>query len=95
MAGESKKTKGHEIIKKWVEEREGKPAIVSYTKNKDSGGLRINFPGFGGAKTLEKIAWDKFFKIFDENNLVFLYQDETKDGNISRFFKFIREKEKE
>jgi hypothetical protein len=28
-------------------------------------------------------------KIFDENKLAFLYQDKTKDGDTSRFSKFV------
>jgi len=87
---DSKKTKDRETIKNWVEEREGKPALVKGTGDnaKGSGLLRINFPG-GAEESLENISWEKFFSIFDENNLEFLYQEETKDGDESRFFKFV------
>ena len=37
-----------------------------------------------------KIEWDDFFQTFDERKLAFLYQDKTKDGGTSRFFKFVR-----
>ena len=30
-----------------------------------------------------------FFKIFDDNELAFLYQDKTKEGEVSRFSKFV------
>lgn len=33
--------------------------------------------------------WDEFFKIFDDNELAFLYQDKTKEGEVSRFSKFV------
>jgi len=87
---ESKTTTDHNKIKKWVEERDGKPAVVKDTRNSGKGGglLRINFPG-GAEDSLENIEWDEFFSIFDENNLEFLYQEETKDGGESRFFKFV------
>ena len=87
---ESKTTTDHNTIKKWVEARDGKPAVVKGTGDNGKGGglLRINFPG-GAEDSLENIDWDQFFTIFDENNLEFLYQEETKDGGESRFFKFV------
>lgn len=87
---DSKTTTDHSTIKKWAEERDGKPAVVSQTKDNGKGGglLRIDFPGYA-EDNLEEISWDKFFDIFDENNLEFLYQEETKDGGESRFFKFV------
>lgn len=87
---DSKTTTDHETIKKWVEERDGKPAKVSGTEESGKGGgiLRINFPGYAEAN-LENISWDEFFEIFDERNLQFLYQEELKDGGTSRFFKFV------
>jgi len=89
-AHESKTTSNHDTIKKWAEARDGKPALVKGTgdNGKGSGLLRINFPGYA-EDDLEEISWDKFFKIFDENDLEFLYQEETEDGGKSRFFKFV------
>jgi len=81
---ESLFTTDHEEIRRWVEAREGNPARVEGTNL-----LRIDYPGYSGEGTLEKMEWDEFFKIFDENNLVFLYQEETKDGKESRFSKFV------
>ena len=49
--------------------------------------LRIDFGE--PEESLEEISWDEFFKIFDENNLAFLYQDKTSDGKPSRFNKFV------
>lgn len=83
-------TKDHSVIKKWTEARNGKPAVVESTSNSNEGGglLRINFPGYA-EDNLKNISWEEFFEIFDENNLQFLYQEETKDGKESRFFKFV------
>lgn len=33
---------------------------------------------------------DEFFEKFEENNLAFLHQDRTNDGQISRFNKLVR-----
>ncbi len=87
---ESKTTTDHSTIKKWAEERKGKPAVVESTQNNGEGGglLRINFPGYA-EDNLKDVSWEEFFRIFDENDLQFLYQEESKDGGESRFFKFI------
>jgi len=81
---ETKNTTDHEEIRRWVEERDGNPARVEGTNL-----LRIDYPGFSGERRLEQISWDEFFEVFDENNLVFLYQENTKDGGKSRFSKFV------
>ncbi|HEV7395611.1 MAG TPA: hypothetical protein VGN86_03785 [Pyrinomonadaceae bacterium] len=51
--------------------------------------MRIDYPGYSGEERLEPISWDDFFAGFEENNLAFLYQEETKDGKESRFSKLI------
>ncbi|RCS25111.1 hypothetical protein DUT91_06705 [Phyllobacterium salinisoli] len=66
---EAKTTTDHDTIRQWAEARDGHPARV---KTSGPGGiLRIDFgePEEG----LEKISWDEFFAIFDENDLAFLY----------------------
>jgi hypothetical protein len=90
MAGESRTTTDHNTIRKWVEERGGKPATVKNTeKGGEAGLLRVDFPGYSGEGSLEDISWDEFFRKFDEKNLAFLYQDKTEGGQESRFCKFI------
>ncbi len=88
---DSKTTTNHDEIKKWVEERNGRPATVKNTgrDGEDAGLLRIDFPGYSGEDSLEEISWEDFFRKFDENNLKFLYQEKTEDGKQSRFNKFI------
>lgn len=93
--GKSARTTDHKVIQRWVEARGGSPAAVIATEtDKDPGMLRINFPGYSGADRLEDISWDDFFKKFDEKNLEFLYQDETKGGETSRFWKFVSRESK-
>src|SRR5438105_1772672 len=90
MAGSSHTTTNHDEIRKWAEARGGKPATVKRTESDgEAGVLRIDFPGYSGAGSLEEISWDEFFAKFDEKNLAFLYQDTTSSGEESRFFKFV------
>ncbi len=91
MAGESKTTTDRETIKRWVEDRGGWPAAVKATRDEDDVGiLRIDFPGYSGEESLERISWDEFFEKFEASQLAFLYQEETSAGEESRFFKLIR-----
>jgi hypothetical protein len=49
--------------------------------------LRFNF---GEPKeSLEEISWKDFFAKFDDSELALLYQDKTKDGKPSYFFKLV------
>jgi len=87
---EAKTTTDHEQIRRWVEERGGHPARVKGTAVEGSAGvLLIDYPGYSGTQTLETITWDEFFQGFEENELAFFYQDETKAGDESRFSKLI------
>jgi hypothetical protein len=85
---EGKVTVDHRTIRRWAEERGGIPATVSRTASDDDPGiLRLDFEPRD--KSLEPVDWDAFFKKFDQEGLAFLYQDQTADGKMSRFHKFI------
>lgn len=81
----AKKTTDHATIRKWVEERDGRPARVNASGG--PGILRIDFAERD--EDLELISWEEFFSIFDESDLAFLHQDKTEDGGTSRFNKFV------
>ncbi len=88
--GTSLTTTDHDTIRRWAEERGGHPAAVRGTGGgEDPGIIRIDFPGFGGEEKLEKIGWEEFFDKFESNNLAFVYQEKTKDGQRSNFNKLI------
>jgi hypothetical protein len=85
----AQKTTDHDTIRKWVEERKGRPSVVRATEGGKRGGglLRIDFREQDAE--LDEIDWDEFFEVFDESKLVFLHQDKTADGKTSRFNKFV------
>jgi hypothetical protein len=87
-------TTDHDFIRRWVEERGGKPARVKRTGTGDDPGiLRIDFPGFSGEGTLEEIEWEEWFEKFEENDLAFLHRDiKSDDGELDRFNKLISRK---
>ena len=84
----SSKTTDHDEIRNWIEERDGTPCVVRGTGDGGGGVLRVDFGEED--EDLEEIEWEEFFEIFDESELAFLHQDETSDGEISRFNKFVR-----
>ena len=89
MAGSSTTT-DHDEIRRWVEARGGRPARVRKTgSGGDPGILRIDFPGRGDDERLEPMDWNEWFEAFDDNNLAFVYQEETADGEMSRFSKLV------
>ncbi|MYL99630.1 hypothetical protein GR702_17870 [Novosphingobium sp. FGD1] len=81
------KTTDHDEIRKWIEERGGRPTIVASTDDGKGGLLRVDFAE--PDDELEEVDWERFFEIFDENDLAFLHQDETAESKQSRFNKFV------
>jgi hypothetical protein len=90
-ANESKQTTDHDEIRKWVEDRGGKPTTVSGTasKGENAGLLRIDFPTGASNPPLEPISWEEFFEKFDKAGLAMIYQEETSNGKTSYFCKFV------
>ena len=86
----SKTTDNHITIKKWVEDRNGKPSLMDGIVPEKGGDemLRIDFMD-GSDGPLHHISWDKFFEIFENTNLLFLYQEGIKVGEKSKSYKFI------
>jgi hypothetical protein len=78
-------TKNHDEIRRWAEERGGIPTVVEGT----GGLLRIDFvrgrKSGGRDPRLHEVPWDEWFRVFDENDLVFLYSPRKE----SRFFKLV------
>lgn len=77
-------TTDHETIRRWAEERGGRPAKIDTSG--PGGILRIDFGD--PEEDFEEISWDEFFEIFDKNKLQFLYQ-EARQESESRFNKFV------
>lgn len=81
-------TTDHDEIRKWIEERGGRPAKVKGTEGRDGEGiLRVDFRD--PDDKLEPISWEEFFETFEDRKLAFLHQDQQ-GKNTSRFFKFVR-----
>jgi hypothetical protein len=64
--------------------------VIGTGNHEDAGLLRIDFPGYGGTGELEEISWDDFFRKFEDEDLTFVYQEKTEDGDTSNFNKIVR-----
>jgi hypothetical protein len=80
----------HEEIRRWAEDRGGRPSCVKQTGGGDDVGiLRIDFPGYSGEGSLEEISWDEWLDKFDERRLALIVQDTTAHGQRSNFNKLV------
>lgn len=84
--GQSLATRDHTVIQRWTAERKAEPATVPGTEHEGRPGvLRFDFPGYGG-RSLQHIPWEDWFASFDGRNLVFVFQEQKRDGSQSNFF---------
>jgi hypothetical protein len=80
----------HDEIRQWAEARDARPACVKGTGGPgDAGMIRLDFPGYSGADSLQPISWDEWFTQFDANRLALLVQDTTASGEESHFNKLV------
>jgi hypothetical protein len=87
---QSTKTTDHDEIRRWAQERDGKPASVRDTGDGDDPGiLRIDLPGGAGEDQLEHIDWDEWFSKFEEQRLAAILQERKADGEPSTFIKLV------
>ena len=92
MSGENRTTTDHDEIRRWAEGRGGRPAAVEGTGSGDDPGiLRIAFPDRQQSddESLEEISWNEWFEAFDRNGLALVYQEQTAEGQESRFNKLV------
>ena len=75
-------TQDHDVIRRWAVRRHAEPATGEATEsgpstlvvNDHGTGIRFNFPGAG---RFRPIAWDEWFRNFDDYGLVFVYEREV------------------
>lgn len=73
-------TTDHDTIRRWAESKGGKPAAVDRThSDKEVGLIRIMFPDAPSPhhENLVEIAWDEFFKEFDERRLALPFDERS------------------
>jgi len=79
MAGNVKWTLEHTVIRRWAEERRGKPCRF----------LHIYLPGYGARGAFARVSWDRFFAEFEDKKLAFVYQERSASGKPSSFYRLV------
>ncbi len=82
-------TTSHRTIKQWAEARGGRPAEVIGTGDGSAGILRIEFADSSEQNRLDEIEWSAFFKKLDDEQLGLLIQNQTDNGELSRFCRIV------
>ncbi|MEV7227718.1 hypothetical protein AB0M79_11955 [Polymorphospora sp. NPDC051019] len=86
-AGRSLVTTDHEVIKRWAQARNAKPATIENTDHDGHlGVLRFDFPGYHRGRPLTEVSWAEWLRTFDERQLNFIYQEQMRSGKQSNFF---------
>lgn len=90
-----KVTTDHDEIKNWAEKHKAVPALIDdVDAGADKVGIRLDFPGDYDEKYLDEedthdIDWESFFKVFEEQELAFIY-DNKLQSDPSWGYKFIK-----
>jgi len=92
----SRTTTDHDEIRRWASDRGAQPATlacpgtVSHKEQvEDPGMLHLDVPGSESQKPVQPIAWDEWFRQFEEHKLALLYQEQIPGGEISNFNKIV------
>ncbi len=90
MFAEGKLTTNRNVIKKWAQARHGWPALI---RRATSAGfemvLSIVFPDSSSSEIARKLTWDEFFDQFEQQHLVFVYQEKDQNQRLSKSFAFL------
>lgn len=90
MVFEGKVTTDRNVIRKWIEDHDGWPALVNRVSETGIAEvLQIGFLGCENESHFAKITWDEFFERFDKDQLVFLYQEQNGKSNLRRSYNFL------
>ncbi|MFG2163640.1 hypothetical protein [Micromonospora chersina] len=81
-------TTNHEVIQRWAQARNAKPATIAGTERGDRPGvLTFNIPGYRESSRIREVSWDDWFRTFDSRGLNLIYQEQMRDGRQSNFFR--------
>ena len=83
--GQTLVTRNPDVIRSWAEARDAVPATTPGGDPDQPRVLRFDFPGYD--RELQELSWEAWLRVFEERELVFLFQEHMKAGNQSNFFR--------
>lgn len=93
--GQTLATRDPEVIRRWADARRAQPATVGRRDGERARTLRFDFPANGSSPRLEPIDWDEWLRTFQDRDLVFIFQENRRDGRQSNFFRLDNPKREE
>jgi hypothetical protein len=89
MFAQGKATTDPVLIKKWAEVRHASPAVVRrFTGDGTELILSFSFSDNGADEVVHSLSWEEFFEKFNQQRLVFVYDDNDLTQNANRYFTF-------
>jgi hypothetical protein len=87
--GQTLATRSAEVIRAWADARDARPVAATTGEDGRPRTLRMRFGDEAGGRNgrLREISWDEWLGVFEERDLVFIYQEERRDGRQSNFFR--------
>jgi hypothetical protein len=76
----------HLAIRRWAEERGGRPALAPLS---DGDSLEIDFSTYKGEPGSRAISWDEFFSRFEAEALALDFETEQTPAGPSRFYRLV------
>ena len=90
MAGKTYRTTDPDVIRRWAAVRDGEPAVMPGSADVAQQALPcIVFSDYNYAEAYTAISWRELFERMHKDNLVFLYQEKTESGDLSRLGRFV------
>jgi hypothetical protein len=90
MAGKTYRTTEPDVIRRWAAVRDGKPAVMLGSADVAQQVLPcIVFSDYNYAEAYTAVSWRELFERMHKDNLVFLYQEKTESGDLSRLGRFV------
>ncbi len=90
-----KQTVNHDEIRHWSQKVGARPAKIDHIDaGADKVGLRLDFKGSEDEEILPEkagkgyITWDEFFKEFEAQQLLFVYEDEPEGADKTTWYRF-------
>ena len=83
--GQTLVTRNPDVIRSWAEARDAVPATTPGGDPDQPRVLRFDFPGYD--RELQELSWEAWLRVFEERELVFLFQEHMTAGNQSNFFR--------
>ena len=89
MFAQGKATTDPSLIKKWAEARRATPAVIrKFTSDGMEMVLSFLFPDINIDEVVTRLSWEEFFEKFNQQRLVFVYEDSDRNQKASRYFTF-------